>query len=690
MNFRIADTFTDSLARLTGQEQKAAKTTAFDLQVNPAHPSLSFHRLSGRDPNFWSVRVNRDIRLIVHKSGEDILLAYVDHHDDAYRWAERRRLEVHPETGAMQMVEVREVAAAEPIAAPPLAQGSRDPMGEPVFGNLSKGDLMGFGVPADWVDPVREARGEDALLDVLSHLPQEAAEVLLTLYGGGPAPKPKPPEAKPADPYAHPDAERRFRLITSNAELERALDAPWDKWAVFLHPDQRRTVTRDFAGPARVSGSAGTGKTIVALHRAVHLARAGEGRVLLTTFSPLLAKALSERLATLLGNEPEVMGRILVAPLRDAVASLHEELIGPVRVASDDEIAGLLRQAADASGSALPQRFLDAEWNDVVDAYQVDGLDAYRDVPRLGRKSRLGAKQREALWAVFESVRGELAARSLVTWPQVFANITEQIHTTEAPPFRYVVVDEAQDLGVPEVRLLAALGGDRVNALFFAGDLGQRIFRSPFSWKAQGIDVRGRSQTLKVNYRTSQQIRVHADRLLPPEIADIDQNSETRSGAISIFGGPSPDVHVFPTAADEIDAAASWLKARHDEGMQPRELAIFVRSEAEIDRAQKVVASAGMVGSLIDGSTDALSGIAIGTMHAAKGLEFRGVAVLACDDDVLPHQTRVDAVADENDLEEVYASERHLLYVACTRARDVLWVSGVKPASEFLDDLKSD
>ena len=124
--------------------------------------------------------------------------------------------------------------------------------------------------------------------------------------------------------------------------------------------------------------------------------------------------------------------------------------------------------------------------------------------------------------------------------------------------------------------------------------------------------------------------------------------------------------------------------------MQPRELAIFVRSEAEIDRAQKVVASAGMVGSLIDGSTDALSGIAIGTMHAAKGLEFRGVAVLACDDDVLPHQTRVDAVADENDLEEVYASERHLLYVACTRARDVLWVSGVKPASEFLDDLKSD
>ena len=289
MNFRIAETFTDSLARLNGQEQKAAKTTSFDLQMNPAHPGLTFHKLSGRDPNFWSVRVNRDIRLIVHKAGEDVLLAYVDHRDDAYRWAERRRLEVHPETGAMQMVKVREVTAVEPAPAAPPAED----IGEPVFGNLSKGDLMGFGVPADWIDPVREARDEDQLLDVMSHLPQEAAEALLTLYGGGPAPKPKPPEAKPADPYAHADAERRFRLITSNEELKRALDAPWDKWAVFLHPDQRRTVTRDFAGPARVSGSAGTGKTIVALHRAVHVARRGEGRVLLTTFSPLLAKALS-------------------------------------------------------------------------------------------------------------------------------------------------------------------------------------------------------------------------------------------------------------------------------------------------------------------------------------------------------------------------------------------------------------
>ena len=656
-----------------------AKTTAFDLQMNPAHPGLSFHRLAGRDPNFWSVRVNRDIRLIVHKTGEDILLAYVAHHDDAYRWAERRRLEVHPETGAMQMVELREVVEAAPaiVWADPFAD-----VGEPVFGNLRKGELMAFGVPEEWVDPVRDAT-DTTLLDVLSHLPQEAAEALLKLAAGD---RPAPPAPKSADPYAHPDAERRFRLITSNEELERALEQPWEKWAVFLHPDQRRTVTRDFAGPARVSGSAGTGKTIVALHRAVHLARQDEGIVLLTTFSPLLADALSERLRTLLGNEPNVMARIVVEPLRQAILSLYNRLIGPVTVADDEEVAKLVRRAAERSASALPQRFLEAEWTDVVGAYQVDTLDTYRDVPRLGRKSRLGAKQREALWAVFQNVRSELRARGLVTWPELFAGVAQHIRTTGAQPFRFIVVDEAQDLGVPEVRFLAALGADRPNALFFAGDLGQRIFRSPFSWKAQGIDVRGRSQTLKVNYRTSQQIRIHADRLLPPEIADIDQNAEARTGTISIFGGPLPDVQVFASVAEELESAALWLKARIAEGVKPSELAIFVRSGSELTRAEKVAALAGQPTSAIGGQ-NRQDRVSIGTMHDAKGLEFRGVAVLACDDDVLPLQERVDAITDENDLGEVYASERHLLYVACTRARETLWVSGVSPASEFLADL---
>ncbi len=305
MEFRIADTFTDSLARLTAQEQKAAKTTAFDLQLDPSANGLSFHKLDrAKDSNFWSVRVNADIRIIVHRSASSILLVYVDHHDDAYKWAERRKIERHPTTGAMQLVEVRELVQEVEIYGAPQAEADQPAapkpaaVSAPLFANLRKFELMAFGVPAEWVEDVRRAT-EDTLFDVIGHLPQEAQEALLKLAVGE---KPEPPAPQPetADPFAHPDAQRRFRVLTNVEELKRALDYPWDKWAVFLHPAQEDLVKRTFNGPARVSGSAGTGKTIVALHRAVHLARENpQSRVLLTTFSKPLANALQRKLNSL-------------------------------------------------------------------------------------------------------------------------------------------------------------------------------------------------------------------------------------------------------------------------------------------------------------------------------------------------------------------------------------------------------
>lgn len=231
MEFRIADTFTSSLTRLTAQEQKAAKTTAFDLQLNPASPGLSFHKLDrAKDSNFWSVRVNADIRIIVHRTAGSILLVYVDHHDDAYKWAERRKIERHPTTGAMQLVEVRErvkeVEIYQAPAATPVPELAPLP-GRLLFDNLRKFELMAFGVPEEWVDDVRRAT-EDTVFDILAHLPQEAQEALLKLAVGE---TPEPPVAAPAeaDPFDHPDARRRFRVLTNIEELERALEYPWEK-----------------------------------------------------------------------------------------------------------------------------------------------------------------------------------------------------------------------------------------------------------------------------------------------------------------------------------------------------------------------------------------------------------------------------------------------------------------------------
>lgn len=687
MEFRIADTFTDSLARLTGDEQKAVKTTAFDLQLDPSNPGMSFHKLDrARDTNFWSVRVNADIRLIVHRSSGSLLLCYVDHHDAAYRWAERRKLDVHPTTGAAQFVEIRE--RVEEVRVPVYVEARVSATKPALFSSTPEQLLLGYGVPQEWIGDVQQAT-EDTLLDLVDHLPAEAAEALLELATGG-EPKIVGPVGSEASPFEHPDAHRRFRVVSSVEELERALSSPWDKWTIFLHPEQRQLVERNYSGPARVSGSAGTGKTIVALHRAAYLARSNpESRVLLTTFSDSLANALRAKLRRLISSEPRLAERIDVLAMDAAGVHLHESQIGPVRLLSREDLkARMTKAASQVSGLRFGIPFLMNEWEQVVDAWQIATWEDYRDVRRLGRKMRLSDPQRETLWAVFEAVRSSVIADGFTSMAGVFTRLADVLATRPHPPFEHIVVDEAQDISIAQIRFLAAVGRDRPNALFFAGDLGQRIFQAPFSWKSLGVDVRGRSRTLIVNYRTSHQIRACADRLLGESVSDVDGLVEVRKGTVSVFNGPKPVVVGANSSDAEVDAVADWLRERISAGMQPHEIGVIVRSGAELERAGRALGKADIPYVTLDERMQSASGKATAcTMHLAKGLEFRAVVVMACDDDVVPSQERIEQVTDDGDLAEVYATERHLLYVACTRAREELIVTGVEPVSEFVDDL---
>jgi superfamily I DNA/RNA helicase len=386
-----------------------------------------------------------------------------------------------------------------------------------------------------------------------------------------------------------------------------------------------------------------------------------------------------------------VARRVVVRPLSGIGYELHSELFGQPNIASAAQVQALLKAAAKAAGAAsFTPRFLFGEWSEVVDAWQLKDWGAYRDVARLGRKTRIGGKQRELLWSIFEAVRDGLAERKLITWSDLFGRLAAHYEAGAKPPFDFAVVDEAQDVAIPELRFLAALGGNRRDALFFAGDLGQRIFQQPFSWKSLGVDIRGRSHTLRINYRTSHQIRAQADRLLPASLADVDGNAESRRGTVSVFNGPPPEVTSYGSSEEEIAGVASWIADLVEDGMEPQEIGVFVRSERELGRARAALKAGGIDAAEISDAADLPAGrVAIGTMHLAKGLEFRAVAVMACDDEVIPLQERIEAVADDADLEEVYETERHLLYVACTRARDHLMISGVAPASEFLDDLRA-
>jgi hypothetical protein len=678
MRFLLADSFTSALARLPAPEAKAVKTTVVDLQINPNGKGLSFHRIDkSKDPNFWSVRVSRDLRLIVHKTEDSLLVAYVDHHDKAYAWAERRRIEAHPTTGAVQIVEVRErveeVVPAVPATPAIPAAGGQERL---PFALLDDTALLSVGVPADWLDDVRVAT-EDTFFDVVPHLPAEAAEALLQYATAGMLPV--PPSAAGPDPFVHPDAQRRIRLIVDEEELRQALEYPWERWGVFLHPSQRAVVERRFAGPARVSGSAGTGKTVVALHRAVALARKNpQARLLLSTFSEPLARSLSVKLAVLAPETGGIVPRITVSDWHGAADELFQLIHGRrPRIVSADALRTMIAKAAEAAGvKGFTPRFLLSEWTNVVDAWGIDGPERYASVPRLGRRSPLGPRQRERLWSVFGPVAATLREQGVFTRAEVCREVAGHYAGRERKPFEHIIVDEAQDLGPAELSFLAAIAPPGEDALFFAGDIGQRIFQHPFSWKALGIEVRGRSSTLKVCYRTSRQIRSVADRLLPGALRDPDGDEEERAATISVFDGPIPVIVVLVDVAGEIERVADFLRSAVADGIDPSEIGLFVRSPEVIGRARAASETSGLA-----------DRVAVSVMHLAKGLEFRVVAVMACDQDVLPLETRIAEAADEGELDDIYETERQLLYVACTRARERLLVTGVAPGSEFLKDM---
>ena len=750
MEFRIADTFTSSLAGLTGQEQKAAKATALDLvideidrlsnvikeilysamedfklQVDPANPKMKFHKLDrSKDPNFWSVPVNQDIRIIIHQTASSFMLCYVNHHNEAYKWAEQRKIERHPKTGAAQLIEIRErfqefaihkqIGVVEPA-----------PEAKLLFADVPENDLLSYGVPAEWIDDVKQAT-EDTLSELAEHLPQEASEALLDLATGSTwLPKVAQATLPDTNPFNHPDAQRRFLVLKNIEELERALEFPWEKWAIFLHPVQKKFVENDYSGPTRIAGSAGTGKTSVAIHRTVYLARRNpKARVLLTTFSNTLANSLKTKLIRLggphnvrehladalvqpksfsisgerhrfvatefLGNEPSIFDQISVYSIFGIGHDIYSKIFAEPDIATPELIKSLLKKAAQkVSGHNFSPQFLLTEWIDVVDAWQLKSWEDYRDVARLGRKTRIGGKQREILWSIFQDMRNELNSRGKITWSDVFGRLSSHLEAGGEAPFDFAVIDEAQDIGIAPLRFLAALGGTRPNGLFFAGDLGQRIFQTPYSWKALGVNIRGRSHTLRINYRTSHQIRSQADRLLPYSLSDVDGNMENRRGTVSVFNGPPPIIKTFNDGYTEANAVGGWITERLKEDFLPHEIGVFVRSDNEIDRALKAVKIANVNYVQLDDNVETSPGsVSISTMHLAKGLEFRAVVVMCCDDEVLPLQERIETLSNESDLKEVYNTERHLLYVACTRARDRLLITGVDPASEFLDDLK--
>ncbi len=677
----LADTFLASLALLESSEKLRAIDFVTNFQANPANPGIRLERVKqARVPGVWAGRITQELRAILHKDAESWAVVYAGHHDPAYDWACRRRIERHPTTGALQIVEavetVEEIKQVIRIAVPPEVPRRFERQGDDY--------LLSLGVPESWLPAVREIRSDDQLLSVCAKLPDEVAERLMDVAAGEVVTPPEPvPVDQPA--AASPDTRRRFFLVEDAYDLHTVLEAPLERWIAFLHPSQRALVEWDYRGPAKVSGAAGTGKTVVAMHRARHLAREGH-RVLLTSFVTTLCQNLERNLK--LFCRPEELSRITVSTVHKQALAVVRGLDPRARPASHRDVADLLHTFGRRFASGFEAEFLRSEWESVVELQGIGSWPEYRAARRTGRGRPLSVRDRRTLWQVFEAVLENLRRRTLYTFSGLCRKAELALEQGESTSrFDAVVVDEVQDLRPPELRFLRQLSAAAPGRLMVVGDAGQRIYPGGFSLSALGIEVRGRSRVLRLNYRTTEQIRRAADRLLGATADDLDGGVENRRSR-SLLRGPEPSLQGFSSLNGEASHAVEAVRAWLNDGLEPEEIGIFARTARLIERIAEALAGAGLnAHRLKDEGGASQPGIHLGTMHRAKGLEFKAVLAVSCSQGVIPNPRTLSSYGDPVDREEAEARERHLLYVVMTRARDELSVTWVGHPSPLLKEV---
>lgn len=692
-NIYLAATFLEAFDQLPFDLRKKVREFLGKFRSDPTAASINYEPIHDtRDARVRTVRIDRTYRAVVlhPRTGVDYVFVWVDHHDAAMAWASRKTFAVNPVTGAMQVIDTELVTV--------LAEQQPSPTEKPLdaygpFELIADADLLRTGLPALLLPIVRAVANVASLDAIKQSLPAEAYEALfwiaaeqcsvdqaiehagVTLAQGADA-------DDLTTALAHPDSRRRFHLVDSVEELQDILDAPLEKWRIFLHPSQARLVTRHFNGPARVLGGAGTGKTVVAMHRARRLARdvftAPDDRILFTTFTRNLAANIRHNLQNLCGAEFE---RIEVTHLHALAVRLLEQAGRQVHVIDDNTAAQIWRNVVEQTGLAdFGEAFLKQEWAAVVQAQGITERAGYLQASRQGQSTPLNRGQRAALWRIFESYRAALDAQHWLEWPDVIRQARQLLETQPARArYRAVIVDETQDLHAEELRLLRALLPEGPNDLFFVGDAHQRIYGQPVVMAHCGIAIRGRSARLRINYRTTEQIRRWSTALLDDAtVDDLDGGQDEAQGYHSLMSGPPPAVRVFTTQEAEAAYLIDEVRALC-ETTAPERVCLVVRTHRQVRETYMPMLRGANIPYLIleaDTPDDIGSGVRLATMHRVKGLEFEHVLIAGLNDGVMPP----GGVTAEDDL----LRERCLLHVAATRARETLTVTGWGKLSPLL------
>lgn len=697
----ISSDFFNAFAGLPKKVQNKAMSFVSKFRQNPEIPGINYEKIhDAAHPGFRSVRIGDDYRGIVLKPDSDnvYVLLWVDHHDEAYAWARRKKCAVHPDTGSLQIFDVMEVPGHE------VQQQEVSSAAVPgLFDEFRDRHLVQLGVPREMLSRVRKITREEELDEMLGSLPQEAYEALFFLAQGFSLQEVfdqtgKTETEKEVDTsdirtaLDQPDSQQRFHVITDDLELQAMLQAPLEKWRVFLHPTQRKLVQRSWNGPVRVLGEAGTGKTVAAMHRARWLAReifTGEHDwILMTTFTRNLAADIQSNLQTICS--PEEQARIEVVNLDKWVSDFLKRSGYSYSIIYSHKTDELWKQAMAAAPEepALPESFYREEWSSVLQPQGVTSFEDYSKASRKGRGVALNRKARKAIWPVFEEYRLLLNENG---WREPDDAMRDARNILEVQglrlPYKSIVVDEAQDMGTQAFRLLRQMVPEGPDDLFIVGDGHQRIYRHKVILGQCGIKIVGRSRKLRVNYRTTEETRRWATSVLEDlVIDDLDEGRDDTKGTTSLMRGLEPDIKHFDSFEAEKKYLVQLVRQKEEEGALAR-TCLTVRTKSMLKRYQQVMQdNAVPVYAISHNAAEDRNapGLRLATMHRVKGLEFETMILAGVNDGIMPLRNSLESTDDAAERDDRELRERALFYVAATRARQELVVTSYGRQSPFI------
>ena len=707
----ISDDILDCLSRLPKSAYSKATKFITRFRSDPKSPGINYERIqNAKDDNLRSVRIDQNLRGIVlaPEKGNVYVLLWVDNHDDAYKWALNRIARVNVASGSLQVFSVEEQTTR------PAAGSEKKPQ-PGLFDDLRDRELGRLGVPEELIPAVRSIRSEGDLENAERQLPPDAYEGLYMKAAGYTYEEVMAElDRKDADSGVASDdfeaalqadeSKRKYWVADDEDELQRMLDAPLEKWRVFLHPSQRKIVERDWSGPVRVLGGAGTGKTVAAMHRARWLAEhrlfRPADRILFTTFTSNLAADIQANLRSICDDDQ--LSHIEVINLDAWVSAFLKARDESRKIAfpGDEKLEAFWHEAVSNYGQkvGLETKFFQDEWNAVIQANAVSSRDDYLRTSRIGRGTRLDRAKKAEIWKVFEAYRARLDEEGLLEPDDAYRLARETLSSRpQTLPYKAVVVDEAQDMGPEAFRLLRAIipvATDQpdTNSLFIVGDGHQRIYGRRVVLGGCGIDIRGRSRKLRINYRTSDEIRTWALAILEGiDVDDLDNGRDDLRGYRSLFHGPAPEITNTKDQAEEIQALTKWVRELEAESFDDKDICVIARDKRTLDTFDHLLRNKGFETVTIkrrQAEDRQLPGIRLATMHRAKGLEFMAVALVALNDGLVPNVLALRSAPDKAGKEEVLNSERMLVYVAATRAKKRLLVSSSGKPSEILRSLR--